>query len=90
MEEADAEHIVDVPGPQIEADDLLVPQVMKENLEESKSSMYHRERVIELAESPDEDESSWSRANATTAATPFATTVAKSVGVDEAVEMSML
>ena len=68
VEEADAEHIVDVPGPQIEADDLPVPRVMKENLEAFEVP---QERVIELAKSP---ESSGLRASATTAAAAVATT----------------
>ena len=73
--------IVDVPGPQIEADDLPVPQVMKENFEEFKLP---QERVVELAESPGEAQSSWSRASATTAAAAVATKVAKSVCEGEA------
>ena len=80
MEEADAEH-ADVPGPQTEADDLPVPQVRKENLEEFKVP---QERAAELAESPAKAESSWSGASATTAATAVGTTVAKSAGFGEA------
>ena len=51
---------------------------------EGKPCKVPQERVVELAESPGEAGCSWSRACATTAATAVNTSVAKSVGVDEA------